>query len=178
MNNKILLHTCCAVCCTQPIAKLKELGYDPVLFFYNPNIHPQVEYDIRLNELVKYCRKKKYELILREDDPDVWFSAVKGLENEPERGKRCLKCFELRLTETAKRAASDGYPAFTTTLCVSPHKVFADIEKIGNRAAEKFGIKFVAIDFKKHDGYLKAMKTAKEEGFYRQSYCGCIYSKR
>lgn len=176
-SNKIMLHACCAVCATHPLNELTLLGYIPVVLFYNPNIHPREEYEKRLSELMGYCKKTNTELLIEEESPDVWFNYVKGLENEPERGLRCDKCFEMRLNKTALIAEKLGIKHFTTTLSISPHKNFEQICKAGF-GAERPGVKFVDINFKKKDGYLKACLTAKEENFYRQTYCGCIYSER
>lgn len=176
MSEKILLHACCAVCAGYPLQLLSSLDYTPVVYFYNPNIHPKKEYDRRLKELISYCWKKNYELIIEEDDTKVWFDYVKGLENEPERGKRCLKCFELRLNKTAQKAIQLEINKFSTTLMISPHKVRKDIVEVGQNIAKKYDLEFVDTDFRKQNGFLKTMAIAKEENFYRQKYCGCVYA--
>ena len=177
MSEKILLHACCAVCAGYPLQLLSSQGYTPVVCFYNPNIHPKEEYDRRLKELISYCGKKNFELIIEEDDTKVWFECVKGLENEPERGKRCIKCFEMRMTKTAEKALELGINKFSTTLMISPHKIRKDIVEAGKNAANKYNLDFVDTDFRKQNGNLKTMAIAKEENFYRQNYCGCIYSR-
>lgn len=174
---QIVLHACCAVCAGYPLKLLAELGYEPTVYFFNPNIHPKEEYDRRLSELIRYCEKNEFKLIIGNSESKYWFDYVKGLENEPERGKRCIKCFEFRLTETAKLAAHLNIDNFTTTLFVSPHKNRQDIINVGKNVASKFGLEFFDIDFRKKDGFLKTMKIAKEENFYRQTYCGCIYAQ-
>ena len=176
MSEKILLHACCAVCAGYPLQLLSSQNFTPVVYFYNPNIHPKEEYDRRLQELVSYCGKKDYELIIEEDDTNVWFEYVKGLENEPERGKRCVKCFELRLNQTVQKAIQLGINKFSTTLMISPHKIRKDIVEVGQNVAQKYNLKFVDTDFRKQNGFLKTMAIAKEENFYRQKYCGCVYS--
>lgn len=174
---KILLHACCAVCAGYPVKTLRERGIEPVVYFFNPNIHPEEEYQRRLNELVRYCGKYNVRLIIGENKTQEWFDCVKGLENEPERGKRCQKCFEYRLTEAAQKAKEEGIDTFTTTLFISPHKVRNDIITAGRKAAEKYSLTFDDTDFRKQNGFLKTMEIAKEENFYRQKYCGCIYAQ-
>ena len=118
----VLVHACCAVCSAYPIEKLRELGYNPILYFFNPNIYPPDEYNRRLEELKKYAQKKDVELIIDQQEPENWYYAIAGLENEPEKGKRCLRCFEYRLLYTVLKAFQLEYNYFTTTLTVSPHK--------------------------------------------------------
>ncbi|MCD7879376.1 MAG: epoxyqueuosine reductase QueH [Candidatus Gastranaerophilales bacterium] len=174
--NKVLLHACCATCSGYPIEKLREDGFEPVLYFFNPNIFPIEEFYKRLDELKKYAEKKKVELIIERHDPENWYNAVAGLENEPERGKRCYRCFEYRLLYTALKAFTLEYKYFATTLTVSPHKQSSVIFEIAKELAKKYELTFLDIDFKKQDGFLKTMKIAKSENFYRQSYCGCEFS--
>lgn len=182
--DKILLHSCCAVCMAYPVQKLRDLkfegseGFEPVVYFYNPNIYPREEYDRRLNELVSYCEKIHCDYIIGDYDKDRWYALINGLENEPEKGKRCEKCFELRLGESAKKAKELGIKYLTTTLTVSPHKNSDSVFSAGRLAAAKFGINFVEENFKKENGFLKTMNLAKENKFYRQQYCGCEYSIR
>ncbi len=170
------MHACCATCSAYPIEKLKEAGYNPVLYFFNPNIFPPEEYEKRLNELIKYSDKKGIELIIDNHPSENWYNAISGLENEPERGKRCRRCFEYRLLFTVLKAFQLEYKYFTTTLTVSPHKDSKVIFEIAQELAAKYELTFLDIDFKKQDGFLKTMKIAKEEGFYRQNYCGCEFS--
>lgn len=176
MADKVLLHACCATCSAYPIEKIREIGYEPVLYFFNPNIFPPEEFDKRLNELINYAHKKQIELIIEEQDSAKWYDFIAGLENEPERGKRCSRCFEYRLIHTAVKALKLGISTFTTTLTVSPHKQSKVIFEIAKDIAEKHKLKFLDIDFKKENGFLKTMQIAKEENFYRQSYCGCEFS--
>ncbi len=176
MSNKVLLHACCAVCSGYPIEKLREIGYEPTIYFFNPNIFPPEEFDRRLNELVKYAEKKEVKLIVEKQSAEDWYNAISGLEEEPERGKRCRRCFEYRLLYTALKALQIEYKYFTTTLTVSPHKDSKVIFEIAKDIANKYELNFLDIDFKKQDGFLKTMKIAREENFYRQSYCGCEFS--
>ena len=176
MSNKVLLHACCAVCSGYPIEKLREIGYEPTIYFFNPNIFPPEEFERRLNELVKYAEKKEVKLIVEKQSAEDWYNAISGLEEEPERGKRCRRCFEYRLLYTALKALQIEYKYFTTTLTVSPHKDSKVIFEIAKDIANKYELNFLDIDFKKQDGFLKTMKIAREENFYRQSYCGCEFS--
>lgn len=175
MKEKILLHACCAVCMAYPIELLMQ-NYEPVVFFYNPNIYPETEYLRRRDELIKYCDFKGYKYIIDDYDTERWKVFVAGHENEPERGSRCDKCFEFRLNKTADKAVQLGINIFTTTLSVSPHKLSAQIFKAGKQSAANYGITFLEKDFKKQNGFLKTMQLAKENDFYRQNYCGCEFS--
>lgn len=174
----ILLHACCAVCAGYPINLLREQSFEPVVYFCNPNIYPQEEHERRLAELVRYCEKKSVKLIIEENKVKDWYDFVKGLENEPEKGLRCHKCFEYRLTATAKKAKELQINEFTTTLFISPHKKREDILREGKKVAEQFGLIFNETDFRKQNGFLKTMKIAKAENFYRQTYCGCEFAMR
>ncbi|MDD3149472.1 MAG: epoxyqueuosine reductase QueH [Candidatus Gastranaerophilales bacterium] len=177
-DEKILVHTCCAPCSTYPFENIMEQGLIPVGFFYNPNIHPQNEHDIRLNEFIDYCNKRKYELVVPKSNPNEWFCQIKGLENEPEKGKRCEICFDMRLKKTAEYAKNNGFQYFTTVLSISPHKNANLINEIGKKLEEKFGVKFLEVDFKKKNGFKKSIEISRQYGLYRQDYCGCIYSKK
>ena len=174
-NNKILIHACCGICSGYPIALLKEMGYEPVVYFYNPNIDTLEEYEKRLEAQKIVCMYHWVELIAEEYNHETFLSAVKGLENEPERGLRCDKCIELRLKQAAKKAKELGITKYTTSLVISPHKNYKKISEIGTLQAD--GIEYVSIDFKKKDGFLKTNKLSKELGLYRQNYCGCEFGK-
>lgn len=176
MRSNVLLHSCCAVCAGYPIEKLRENGFEPAVYFFNPNIYPESEYHRRLGELVRYCGKKDIELIIEPEEHLNWLDYVKGLENEPEKGARCLKCFEYRLLHAAKKSAELGINKFASTLTVSPHKNSKMVFAAGKTAADNYKIEFLEMDFKKQNGFLKTMKIAKEENFYRQTYCGCEFS--
>ncbi len=126
-DRKILVHCCCAVCFGYPSQYLKMLGYIPTAYFFNPNIYPESEQKRRYEELEKYCSKYDFELIYETGAAEIFYEAVKGFENEPEKGLRCNKCFELRLTKTAQKAKELGFKQFTTTLSVSPHKISKNI---------------------------------------------------
>ncbi len=176
MKEQVLCHACCAVCSAYPLQKIISDDYEPVLYFYNPNIYPKAEYERRLEELKKYCEKYNYNLIIDEDDEVVWQNFIKGYENEPEKGKRCKKCFEIRLDKTAQKAKELGVNKISTTLTVSPHKSSEMIFTVLSALKTKYCIEYLEFDFKKEDGFLKSMQTAKDENFYRQNYCGCRYS--
>lgn len=178
MGRKIVLHACCAICSAYPLSMLKDSGYDVIVYFYNPNIHPEEEYQKRLEAQHTLCKHFDYKLVEGEYNPDEYYSFVKGFENEPERGLRCDKCFELRLQKTAKYAKSIGVDTFTTSIVISPHKNFSKISQIGEKIAKDMGINYLAIDFKKKDGFLKTNRISKELNLYRQNYCGCSFAKR
>ncbi len=175
-NNKILLHACCGICSAYPIVNLRELGYEPVVYFFNPNIYPDTEYQKRLEMEKILCDYHACELIEGDYDQQFYFDAVKGLENEPERGKRCNVCFELRLEQTAKKAFEIGIHTFTTSIVISPHKNFNLLSEIGAKIAKKYDLEYFAVDFKKKDGFLKTNKISRELNLYRQNYCGCKFS--
>ncbi len=176
MKNKVLLHACCAICAAYPIDLLREMEYEPIVYFFNPNIFPSEEFERRLSELIRYTQKKKVKLIIDKPASSDWYKFISGFENEPEKGKRCSLCFKYRLMNTALKALELEITQFTTTLTVSPHKNSKVIFEIAKEIANKNKLEFLDIDFKKKDGFLKSMKIAKEENFYRQNYCGCEFS--
>lgn len=173
----LLLHCCCAPCGTYPIRLLSET-YAVTAYFYNPNIHPKEEYLAREKEMCQLMAKWNYPLIVGDYDDKLWFEAVKGLEKEPEGGKRCDICFKMRLLKTAETAKAHGIDSFTTTLSISPHKNAELLNQIGHDVAKTVGISYVEANFKKKNGFKISCDLSAEEGLYRQNYCGCIYSKR
>ncbi len=174
---KLLLHTCCAPCATSVIEKLKE-KYEIDVFFYNPNIHPKKEYGIRLDEIKKLCSFHKIKLHIGEYDTKKWFKLTKHYKQEKEGGKRCTICYAYRMFKTAKLAKQNGFQYFTTTLSVSPLKKYDKIKHIGETLSNALGVKFEDTDFKKKDGFKRSVELSKQFNFYRQNYCGCIYSMR
>ena len=154
------------------------MGYQVYSYFYNPNIYPDTEYQKRLEAEEILCKHLGCELIVENYEPDKYSDYVKGLENEPEKGKRCDKCFEMRLIKTAEFAKANNIENFTTSIVISPHKSFAKLTSIGNEIAQKYNLNYLAIDFKKKDGFLKTNKLSRELGLYRQNYCGCKFSLR
>mgnify|MGYP001634508710 FL=1 len=177
-KDKIVLHTCCAICSGYPVSFLQDTGYQVISYFYNPNIYPYSEYQKRLEAERTLCSHFGCQLIEAEYNPDEYYSAVSGLEDEPEKGRRCDKCFELRLLKTAEFAKANGIKNFTTSIVISPHKNFAKLTAIGEKIAAEYGLNYAAIDFKKKDGFLKTNKISRELGLYRQNYCGCKFALR
>ncbi len=177
-KKKVLLHTCCAVCFGYPSQLLKMLNYDVTAYFYNPNIHPKEEFLRRKDELERVCTKYEFELIAEDYEPKDFEEIAKGLENEPEQGERCKKCFELRLIKTAKKAKELGFERFSTTLTVSSHKISEQIFEAGAIAKELTGIDYEAFDFKKNNGAKITQEIARFNELYRQNYCGCEFSVR
>jgi epoxyqueuosine reductase len=173
----ILLHICCAPDATAVFERLKE-KYTVTGFFHNPNIHPEEEYRKRLKDAVCVAKTMNFPLEVPPYEPQEWFDAVKGLEQEPEQGERCKVCFKFNLRAAAKKAYQSGIPYFTTTLTISPHKIAADIFAAGEEAAAEFGPEFKAFDFKKKDGFKRSLILSREMHLYRQNYCGCLFSLR
>ncbi len=173
---KLLLHSCCAPCLTHPLTELQK-DFEVVLFFYNPNIQPRAEYDIRLTEAKKYCHGK-CEILEGNYDPEVWFEKIKGFENEPERGARCRICYEMRLAKTAELAAKSSFQFFATTLSISPHKNSDWLNEIGRELSSKYGVKFLESNWKKCDGFKKSLELSAAANLKRQNYCGCVFSRK
>ena len=148
-KDKIVLHTCCAICSGYPISLLKDMGYQVIAYFYNPNIYPIEEYQKRLDAEISLCKHLGCELVVGDYETDLYYESVAGLENEPEKGIRCDKCFELRLLKTAKFAKENGIQYITTSMVISPHKNFQKLTSIGERIARDFDLNYLAIDFKK-----------------------------
>ncbi len=174
---KLLLHSCCGPCSTHVIKVLSD-SYDLTIFYFNPNIYPAAEYQKRLGEQLKYAKLKGIEVLEGKYDEEAFLKLVKGLEDVPEGGARCRKCFEMRLAETAKVAKQKGFDLFATTLSVSPHKNTVVINSVGEEIAARENIEFLPENFKKKDGYLDSIRLSKEYGLYRQDYCGCRFSKK
>ncbi len=177
----LLLHACCAPCSS---AVLERIGnfFEVTIFYYNPNITDQDEYKKRIDEIRRFISSfdTKYPIHLEEGhyDPREFYDIAKGLEKEPERGKRCYKCYELRLEETARIADSLGFDYFCTTLTLSPHKNSNWINEIGESLNNKYLSTYLYSDFKKKNGYKRSIELSLEYNLYRQNYCGCIYSIR
>lgn len=174
----LLLHSCCGPCSSAVMERLAA-HFDLTIYYYNPNIEPEAEYRLRLNEQKRLLSVLPGSIPLL---PCPWdhaaFSAFAAkMADCPEGGERCLACFALRLNETARAAQAHGFDYFTTTLSVSPHKDAEALNRIGRAAAEKYGIPYLTADFKKKNGYLRSLQLSKEYSLYRQDYCGCLYSK-
>lgn len=183
LNNevpRVLLHSCCAPCSSYVIEYLSNYFYLTILY-YNPNISPYDEYEKRKKEQIRLINeidtKYRVDMIDCDYDNDLYESKIRGLENEPERGRRCEVCFRLRLEKTAKMAKELGYDYFCTTLTVSPYKNANMLNEIGLEIAEELGINYLVSDFKKRDGYKRSIQLSSEYNLYRQNYCGCKYSK-
>lgn len=180
LTPSLLLHSCCAPCSSYVLEYLSQY-FNITVLYYNPNISPKEEYICRLNEekrLIKEMSFKNPVKILDCDyNVDEFFAVAKGFEKEPEGGKRCEKCFDLRLDFTAKTAKENGFDYFATTLTISPLKNANLINEIGEKLAEKYSVKYLCSDFKKKEGYKRSITLSKEYNLYRQSYCGCIFSK-
>lgn len=176
-QHDILLHCCCGVCAGYPIKNLIAEGETPLAFFSNDNIDTLEEFERRVEAFIKVCKYYNVDYIVDDYKSEDYLKRVRGLENEPERGARCLECISLRLEKTAQMAKNLGIKKYTTTLVVSPHKNFKKISEIGNRLAIDNDLEYLAVDFKKQDGFLKTNAVAKELGLYRQNYCGCRYAK-
>ena len=174
MKPKLLLHSCCAPCSSAVIERLKP-DFDVTVFYYNPNIYPQVEYERRREEQIMYCQKIGVAVIVGDYVPSNFSAAIRGQEHMPERSPRCFSCYKFRLEKTADLAKEKGFEYFTTTLSVSPHKNANWINEIG-KSLETDSCKFSESNFKKQNGYLRSLQLSKENGFYRQDYCGCEMS--
>lgn len=173
----LLLHVCCAPCSTSCLEYLTK-HFDVTVFFYNPNLFPPEEYDLRLSEEKRLIEEMgiPVEVITRDFNPQEFYDAVKGLEREPEGGKRCEKCFRLRLHETAREAEARGFDYYTTSLTISPMKDAQLLNQIGMEKAGESA--WLPSDFKKKNGYLRSTQMSAEHNLYRQNYCGCVFSKK
>lgn len=177
MKQNLLLHICCAPDATVVIERLRS-EYDITAFFYNPNIHPENEHNLRLQEMLELAEKLKIPCKYAEYDAQNWFALVKGHESVPEGGSRCEICFRMRLEKTAQFAAAERFDLFTTVLSVSPHKNADLINQIGIKVGETYHIPFMEANFKKQDGFKRSLELSRYYGLYRQDYCGCIFSKK
>lgn len=176
----VLLHSCCGPCSSAVIELLAKY-FDVTVLWYNPNLWPEEEFEKRLatqKQLIECLEKdgSKAKLIECEWNCEDYFSRVKGLENEPEEGKRCLECFRIRLEETARIAADKGFEWFCTTLTVSSRKDAVVINAIGRELAEKYGVKWLPSEFRKREGNHRSIILSEKYGLYRQEYCGCMFS--
>jgi predicted adenine nucleotide alpha hydrolase (AANH) superfamily ATPase len=176
-GTEVLVHICCAPDASYGVRALRD-RFDVTGFFYNPNIDSREEFRERLRATLDLREKDAFSLVIGAGGKEAWEDAVRGMEDEPERGRRCEACVRLRMRETARKAAELGMPAFGTVLTVSPKKDAAMVNRVGREEGEGFGIRFVEADLKKGDGYLKSVRASKELGLYRQRYCGCRYSYR
>lgn len=174
---RLLLHTCCGPCAVYVAKKLSQ-DYQVTLFFYNPNIYPEAEYQKRFNEVKKWSAKENFELVEGSFNQDDWFKKVAGLENEPEGGARCPVCYNMRLAEAARYAKENGYQFLASTLTIGRNKKAEIINQIGANIAKQYGLEFIAEDWKKKGGQEMSCQMAKEKAMYRQNYCGCKFSMK
>ncbi len=176
----LLLHSCCAPCSSYVLEYLAPY-FNICDFYYNPNISPKQEYEDRKEELVRLIREMglSTEVSFLEGtyQPEDFFAMAKGLEDLPEGGERCFKCYEMRLRESAKIAKEQGAEYFATTLTISPLKNAQKLNEIGERLAEEYGVKYLPSDFKKKNGYKRSVELSAQYELYRQNYCGCVFSK-
>ena len=182
-DNKIpslFLHSCCAPCSSYVLEYLSKY-FNITVFYYNPNIYPEEEYRKRVHEITRLVNSMEFEhpvkLIEGHYDPQEFFQMAKGLEDVPEGGERCFKCYRLRMEEAAKLAEEGGYDYFTTTLSISPHKNAQVLNAIGKELAETYGVPYLFSDFKKKNGYKRSCELSEQYHLYRQDYCGCPFSK-
>lgn len=187
---RLLLHSCCAPCSSYCMEYLREY-FRITVFYYNPNITEQEEYQKRVQEEMRlieaYNRQAKgwetgepakIEIMEGDYDPSLFLDMARGLEDCGEGGERCFRCYELRLRKSAETAKKLGFDYFTTTLTISPLKNAAKLNEIGERLAGEYGVRWLPSDFKKRGGYQRSIELSKEYGLYRQNYCGCVFSKR
>ncbi|MEI0747559.1 epoxyqueuosine reductase QueH [Brachyspira pulli] len=179
MKEKLVVHTCCAVCMSYPRTILED--YDSVFYFYNPNIYPISEYERRRDEFINYANSLGINIHVHEENYAVknWYDDIKGFENEPEKGARCSICFKHRMRKAFEYAKSINAKYVATVMTVSPHKNSKVIQMIGESLSKEYdGIDYLHFDFKKKDGFKKTNIIANEAGLYRQNYCGCEFSIR
>lgn len=175
----LLLHSCCAPCSGELMERFVESGIKYTIFFYNPNIHPLKEYEIRKNENIRFAEKHNIPFIDADYDRDEWFRRAKGMENEPERGIRCTMCFDMRFERTALYAYEHGFSIFTSSLGISRWKNMEQINDCGIRAAAHYSdITYWTFNWRKDGGSQRMIEISKREQFYQQEYCGCVYSAR
>ncbi len=176
---RLLLHSCCGPCSSSVLEDLSRF-FRVTLFWYNPNIFPQEEFDRRLAAQKKLLQALdpagEIEILELPYDPSVWYRAIAGLEDEPEGGRRCTACFRIRLREAAQAAAEGGFDWFCSTLTLSRHKDPVRINALGEQLAGEFGVRWLPSEFKKRGRELRSKELCEQYGIYRQNYCGCQYS--
>lgn len=176
----LVLHACCAPC-SSSVLELLEQRFALTILYYNPNTWPEAEYLRRGAELARFLQasgRRGISLVEEPYRPEEFYTAVRGLENEPERGGRCTACYRLRMERAAAYAAAHGCAWFCTTLSLSPHKDAERINAIGEELAAAYGVRHLPSEFKKRDGYKRSLVLSREYGLYRQDYCGCEFSAR
>ena len=177
--DRLLLHSCCAPCSGELMEAFVESGIDYTVFFYNPNIHPVKEYELRKQENIRFAEQHGVPFVDADYDTDNWFARAKGMENEPERGIRCTMCFDMRFERTALYAHEHGFRAITSSLGISRWKNMAQINDCGHRAAAPYqDLVYWDYNWRKGGGSARMIEISKREHFYQQEYCGCVYSLR
>ena len=178
---RLLLHSCCAPCSSYCLEMLTQ-HFKISVFYYNPNIYPDEEYYKREKEqqwfIEKFPAANPIEFVQAPYEKEVFYEMAEGMEDVPEGGERCMKCYRLRLGKAAQYAAENGYDYFTTTLSISPHKNAQALNLIGKELAQKYGVSYLYSDFKKKNGFKRSCEISEEYGIYRQDYCGCEFSVR
>ncbi len=178
-EKKLLMHSCCAPCAGEIMEALAVSEIDTTIFFYNPNIHPQEEYELRKEENIRFAEKLGMPFIDADYEKELWFERVKGQEDEPERGLRCTTCFDMRFEVTAKYAKAHDFDLISSTLGISRWKDMNQINGCGARATDSFnGITYWDFNWRKQGGSSRMLELSKQEEFYQQEYCGCVYSLR
>jgi len=178
-ESSLLLHSCCAPCAGEIMEAVAASEIKTTVYFYNPNIHPIQEYELRKEENKRYCQKLGFNFIDGDYDKDNWFKRTKGLENEPERGERCTKCFDMRFERSALYAHENNFSLFATTLGISRWKDLDQVNNSGLRAADRYSdLNFWDFNWRKAGGSPRMIEISKREEFYQQEYCGCVYSLR
>ena len=178
-ESSLLLHSCCAPCAGEIMEAVAASEIKTTVYFYNPNIHPVQEYELRKEENKRYCQKLGFTFIDADYDKDNWFKRIKGLGNEPERGERCTKCFDMRFERSALYAHENNFSLFATTLGISRWKDLDQVNNSGLRAADRYsGLNFWDFNWRKAGGSPRMIEISKREEFYQQEYCGCVYSLR
>lgn len=178
-SKNILIHSCCAPCAGELMESILESGGEPTVFFYNPNIHPHKEYELRKQENIAFAKQLSIPFVDADYDTKAWFEKTKGMEMEPERGRRCTLCFDMRFEKTAQYAVENGFPVFTSSLGLSRWKNFDQITRSGVRVSAKYnGLKYWGFNWRKKNGSQRMIEISKRENFYKQEYCGCSYSLR
>ncbi|MFN3234971.1 MAG: epoxyqueuosine reductase QueH [Gammaproteobacteria bacterium] len=177
--DKLLLHSCCAPCAGDIMQRLVDSDIDFTVYFYNPNIHPRREYDLRKEENIRFAEKHGIPFIDGDYDREDWFQRIKGFENEPERGYRCTLCFDMRFERTALFAYENGFPMISSTLGISRWKNMEQINECGVRAANRYPqLEYWTFNWRKQGGSQRMIQLSKKENFYQQEYCGCAFSLR
>ncbi len=178
-HNKVLLHSCCAPCSGEVMEAMLASGIDYTIFFYNPNIHPLKEYELRKEENIRFAEQFGVPFVDADYDKDNWFERARGMEWEPERGVRCNMCFDMRFERTALYAHENGFPVITSSLGISRWKNMQQINDCGVRAAAHYpDMLYWEFNWRKGGGSSRMIEISKRERFYQQEYCGCIYSLR